>query len=180
MSFKQRELYAKQFDIPMESRSVIFGNSTPKAQRKENLLYADTACECATAIAHHFLSSEHPVKIVETSDRMLSVASRTIGGFQSMYDWLAHLPFNTKGSVEAAVMAELKTGRDIQAIYIITPNMDQEIVKTAKNALAQNCLVTCITVDKDENIDQQKPPKAARMISVRSGENLAEILGGAI
>ena len=180
LSFKQRELYSKQYDIPMESRSLLFIHNIQKAQGEPSLAYADTVCECAAAVSRHFLVAGHPVTVSETGERRMSVSARALSGFQPMYDWLAMLPFDSSGSIEQCVSAAVKNKEGVQAVYIITAAVDDALCRAVNTALLSGCQAVCVLVDSNEDGDDAALPAGAREIRISSGQDVAEVLGGAL
>jgi uncharacterized protein (DUF58 family) len=180
LSLRQRRMHSKQFDVPMESRLLIFLHNAPREPGEPSLLYADTVCECAAAIARHFLAADHPVSLIETGSRQMSVSARSLSGFQPIYDWLAHIPFDGEGSLASAMSAQAAKGEGLQAVYMITWREDKDLSKAAEAALQLGCQVTCILVDSDEENKSASLPAQVREVRIESGQDIAAVLGEAL
>ncbi|MGI5900482.1 MAG: DUF58 domain-containing protein [Christensenellales bacterium] len=180
LSLRQRRMHSRQFDVPMESRSLIFLHNIPREPDESSLLYADTVCECAAAIARHFLAAEHPVTLVETGARQMSVSAGNLAGFQPVYDWLAHIPFHDDGSFAPALSAQLRKSDGVQAVYMITCREDENLTQAAQMALNAGCQVTCILVDAHDESKSARLPSAVREVRIKSGQDISAILGGAL
>ncbi len=180
LSIRQRRMHSKQFDVPMESRSLIFMHNISREPGEPSLLYADTVCECAAAIARHFLAADHSVSLFETGKRQMSVSARSLAGFQPIYDWLAHIPFDGDGGLASTMSAQLRKNEGFQAVYMITCREDEDLSKAAQTALKMGCQVTCILVDSGDESKSFKLPAPVREVKVKSGQDIAAVLGGVL
>ena len=101
-----------------------------------------------------------------------------------MYDWLALLPFdqNRDGDIEGCINAALQKRDGLQSVYVITGEVDEPLRKAVTTALASGCRVACVLVDSAEEVSGAgiMLPAGAGEIKIKSGQDVAEVLGGAL
>jgi len=180
VSARKRELYVKNYDIPLETTVLIAIDPTMDIGEGEDKRYlADVACECAVAVAEISMRSGFTVEFAGIDISRSNKRKRKQEILTAVCDALAELPFNGKGDFAYEVESALARAQGVRAAYIISSNSPAYFANAFYRLKQEGCHVCLLKVtgaeSKHENDDIIQ---GVSYISVSPGDDIREILTG--
>lgn len=177
-SARRGELMIKNYDLPLETAALIAVDTSAAYEGEDALRYADLACECAAAIAHHSLKAGYTVAVVDADPAHPPVDGGSQKAFSRLYEGLAVLPFGKGGDFCASVRGAARAQPGLRAVYALTPRQDDDLGRVLTELARAGCAVKCILLDP---AGESPRPDPARMpgVTLRAitfGEDIARAL----
>ena len=182
MSARHRELFTKQYEIPLETHSlVVVDNRDIGLEGESALVFADLVCECAASLIRYALYRGHPVKTIQCDESRPPLLGNSVADFTAIYDWLAVLPFDAHNGITEVLNLELRESPDIRVIYLITSRPGQELEQLLRQRQSGGGEVVCIVVSADAEPDAVRVPvPGVKTVFISSGEDIESSLGEAL
>ena len=182
LSARHRELFTKQYEVPLESHSLIVVDNRDRGLEGEAaLIFADLVCECAASLVRYALYRGHPVKVIECSEERPPMYGSGIADFNAVYDWLAFLPFDAQTDLTDVLNLELRRQPDIRVVYLITSKPSQQLIQLLRQWQSRGSDVLCIVVSSDPvQKDTAETMPGISAVYVCSGEDIETLLGEAL
>lgn len=178
-SAKKRELYVRNYDIPMETAVLVAVDTAAIPSEGESALYlADLACECAAALSSYALRSDFMVELLEANPRRPILHGRGHGDFNALYDALALMPFDGRGNLPRQIEAATHSRQDIRAVYVITAGESAAFVPILSRLAREGLSVKLLELRESRERAGQSAIPGVGVVRLRVGDELGLVLGG--
>ena len=177
-SARKRELLIKSYDLPLETAALIAVDTSAVYEGEEALRYADLACECAAAVAHHCLKAGYTVSVVDADPKHPPVEGGSQKAFARLYEGLAVLPFGKGGDFAAGLRESARLRPGLRAVYALTSRRDVALDSALAELARSGCAVKCILLDPTGEKLRQEASRVpgVTMRFITFGEDIARAL----
>lgn len=151
-SAQQNTLFVKQYEYPEREHITILVDTSPHGlSGEEVLIYSDTVCECAAAIALNSLSLGRAVHIKNTDAPNAQMVCHTLSKYNLLRRHLAVMRFIKEADLEPSVRQAGIYARQMRALFVITRSKGTFLPPLASST---DFSVTYILVGEEKPIDQ--------------------------
>jgi len=180
ISARHRELYVKNYDIPLENAVLVAIDAAMEIGEGEPARYlADLACECVVALAAISMQSGFIVKLIGVDISRAMRHGRNKTQLPALCEALADLPFDGEGDLNNSLeLASLGT-EGLRAAYVISSAEPAAFAGALLRLQRDGCHVCCLKVShtKDRS-DGDVAMQGISCITVTPGDDIQLIMTG--
>jgi uncharacterized protein (DUF58 family) len=172
-SAKHRELYVKQYEIPMRKQALILLDSDTKGLTGEDaLFYADTMCQCAASIALYNLSRGRGIHAAAPGITDTINEVRTETDFNPVHKWLAQLRYNREDKLLQTLKTLTSEGAEAYSLFVLTRRPSQAVLSRLL-MLSDSLESVCLILIDDEKLQND----TLHILHVNTGDDVVLSLG---
>ena len=182
VSARKRELYVKNYDIPLETTVLIAIDPTMELGDGEEKRYlADIACECAVSIAEISMRSGFTVEFAGIDLSRSLKRRRKQEVLSALCDALAELPFDGEGDFDRELELAITRAGGIRAAYIISSGNTASYAGAFYRLQQEGCHVSRLKIiSADKKQENDDVVFGIGSINISPGDDIQEILTGEI
>jgi len=138
ISVRKRELYIKNYDIPMETSIIIVIDACESHITGEDALcYNDVVSECAVAVAHYHINMGHAVTVISSAENEPIVEGKRPSDFPIIFGNLAIMNLKKHNDIDFMLQIKSMNKSNPGAVYVISSRSDKIFTDTL-TSLAQS------------------------------------------
>ncbi|MCL2056974.1 MAG: DUF58 domain-containing protein [Oscillospiraceae bacterium] len=173
VSARMRELYVKSYDVPLETSVLIAVDTAADIGTGEPARYlADTACECAAAIAAVCLRSGFSVEMAGADISRPFIRGQKTNSFPAIREALAVLPFDGKGDFGAALSLAASKAGGFRAAYVISAAPPDDFSGALMRLRREGCRVLFLRTAHTKDREGGSAVPGVSCVGVTPGEDI--------